>query len=136
MDSYAATVARMPALRDAIAAAPEKHRVLTGERPTGPLHLGHLLGTIVERVRLQRAGVETVVILADYQVITDREVAERLPEYVRGAVLDQLALQIDPRAPERFRRMEDMAQRDWGQRFWWSPGRAAPQSAPNLGGTP
>jgi len=52
------------------------------------------------------------------------------------ALLDQLALQIDPRAPERFRRMEDMAQRDWGQRFWWSPGRAAPQSAPNLGGTP
>lgn len=102
MDSYAATVARMPALRGAIAAAPEKHRVLTGERPTGPLHLGHLLGTIVERVRLQRAGVETFVILADYQVVTDREVAERLPEYVRGAVLDQLAAGLDPQATTFF----------------------------------
>nr|WP_240051198.1 hypothetical protein [Pseudonocardia sp. EV170527-09] len=40
MDSLAATVARMPALRAAVAADPSSHRVLTGERPTGPLHLG------------------------------------------------------------------------------------------------
>ena len=49
-------------------------------------------------------------------------------------VLDQLALMIDPRAPERFRRMEDMAQRDWSQKFWWQPGRAAPSAAPDFGG--
>lgn len=102
MDSYAATVARMPALRGAVAAAPHEHRVLTGERPTGPLHLGHLLGTIVERVRLQRSGVETFVILADYQVITDRETAEHVGEHVRGAVLDQLAAGLDPQATTFF----------------------------------
>ncbi len=51
-------------------------------------------------------------------------------------VLDQLALMIDPRAPERFRRMEDMAQRDWSQRFWWSPGRTAPQDTPSFGAMP
>lgn len=52
------------------------------------------------------------------------------------AVLDQLALMIDPRAPERFRRMEDMAQRDWGQKFWWQPGRAAPSASPDFGVSP
>ncbi|GJF07407.1 tryptophan--tRNA ligase [Pseudonocardia sp. D17] len=102
MDSYAATVARMPALRAAVAADPQRHRVLTGERPTGPLHLGHLLGTIVERVRLQRSGVEIMVVLADYQVTTDRDVAVHLREYVRGAVLDQLAAGLDPQATTFF----------------------------------
>ncbi|MCO5556209.1 hypothetical protein L7F22_009755 [Adiantum nelumboides] len=96
MDSLAATVARMPALRAAVAADPSSHRVLTGERPTGPLHLGHLVGTISERVRLQRSGVDVLVILADYQVITDRDVADRLSDHVRGAVLDQLAAGLDP----------------------------------------
>ncbi|WP_422785634.1 tryptophan--tRNA ligase [Pseudonocardia spirodelae] len=96
MDSFAATVARMPALRAAVAADPSAHRVLTGERPTGPLHLGHLAGTISERVRLQRCGVDVLVILADYQVVTDRDVADRLAEHVRGAVLDQLAAGLDP----------------------------------------
>ena len=94
--SYAATAARMPVLHREIADAPAAHRVLTGERPTGPLHLGHLVGSIVERVRLQRAGVEVVVILADYQVITDRESAGRVREHVYGAVLDQLAAGLDP----------------------------------------
>lgn len=55
---------------------------------------------------------------------------------LQRAVFDQMALMIDPRAPDRFRRMEDMAQRDWGQRFWWSPGRATPQSSPDLGVSP
>ncbi|MBP2368839.1 tryptophan--tRNA ligase [Pseudonocardia parietis] len=96
MSSFTATVDRMPALRARIAAAPHEHRVLTGERPTGPLHLGHLAGSIVERVRLQRSGVDVLVVLADYQVITDRETAERVGEHVRGAVLDLLAAGLDP----------------------------------------
>ena len=96
MSSYTATAARMPALRRTVATDPGRHRVLTGERPTGPLHLGHLVGSIVERVRLQRAGVEVLVVLADYQVITDRETGERVREHVRSAVLDQLAAGLDP----------------------------------------
>ncbi|MDN5916479.1 MAG: hypothetical protein L0I76_15490 [Pseudonocardia sp.] len=51
----------MPALHRAITTDPGRYRVLTGERPTGPLHLGHLVGSIVERVRLQRAGVQVIV---------------------------------------------------------------------------
>src|SRR5690349_13873103 len=71
MDSFTATVARLPRVERRIVEAPERFRVLTGERPTGPLHLGHYFGTIRERVRLQEQGVEIFVILADYQVITD-----------------------------------------------------------------
>ncbi|GAA2090853.1 tryptophan--tRNA ligase [Pseudolysinimonas kribbensis] len=96
MDSFAATVARMPELERRIVADPSAFRVLTGERPTGALHLGHYLGTIRERVRLQELGVDTFVILADYQVITDRDVAANVREHVRGAVLDYLAAGLDP----------------------------------------
>ena len=71
-------------------------RVLTGDRPTGFLHLGHYFGTLANRVRLQDAGAEVFVLVADYQVLTDRDSAERLDEYVTGAVLDYLAIGIDP----------------------------------------
>lgn len=96
MDSLSATVARMPDLERRIAAHPERFRVLTGDRPTGLLHLGHYFGTIRERVRLQAAGVETFVLIADYQVITDRDTADNLTTYVRSAVVDYLAAGLDP----------------------------------------
>lgn len=96
MDSFTATAARMPALESEIAAHPERFRMLTGERPTGMLHLGHYFGTLRERVRLQDAGVGTFIIIADYQVITDREAAGDIAAHVRSAVLDYLAVGIDP----------------------------------------
>lgn len=102
MDTFAATTARMPELRDAIAHHPERFRVLTGERPTGRLHLGHYLGTIRERVRLQALGVEPFVIVADYQVITDRDSVGGIRENVYGAVLDYLAAGLDPRSTTIF----------------------------------
>lgn len=95
MDTFAATAARMPGLRAAITEHPEQFRVLTGERPTGRLHLGHYFGTIRERVRLQAAGVQTFVVLADYQVITDRESVGEVRENVYEAVLDYLAAGLD-----------------------------------------
>lgn len=52
--------------------------------------------------------------------------------FQRG-VLDQMALMADPRAPDRFRRIEEQSQREWGQRHWWQPGRTAPTRAPDLG---
>ena len=61
------------ALEEQIRRHPERFRVLTGDRPTGPLHLGHYLGTLANRVRLQRAGVDVFLVIADYQVITDRD---------------------------------------------------------------
>jgi len=71
-------------------------RVLTGDRPTGPLHLGHYFGSLQNRVRLQDDGADVFVLVADYQVLTDRDTAERLDEYVTGLVLDYLAIGIDP----------------------------------------
>jgi len=102
LDSFTATAARMPGLRAEIAQSPGRFRVLTGERPTGRLHLGHYFGTIQERVRLQALGVETFVILADYQVITDRDAVGNIRENVYGAVLDYLAAGLDPRSTTIF----------------------------------
>jgi tryptophanyl-tRNA synthetase len=75
---------------------PERFRVLTGDRPTGQLHLGHYFGTLHNRVRLQDLGVEMMVLIADYQVLTDRDFADRLTDHVEGLVLDYLAIGIDP----------------------------------------
>ncbi|MGD0608290.1 MAG: tryptophan--tRNA ligase, partial [Streptosporangiaceae bacterium] len=71
-------------------------RVLTGDRPTGALHLGHYFGTLRNRVRLQDLGAEVFVLVADYQVLTDRDTADHLDDYVTGLVLDYLATGIDP----------------------------------------
>ena len=73
-------------------------RILTGDRPTGHLHLGHYFGTLSNRVRLQDAGAEVLVLIADYQVLTDRDTADRLDYYVLGLVFDYLAIGIDPPA--------------------------------------
>lgn len=75
---------------------PERHRVLTGDRPTGPLHLGHYFGTLQNRVRLQDAGIELFLVIADYQVLTDRDLADRPAEHAENLVLDYLAAGIDP----------------------------------------
>ncbi|MFF4245923.1 tryptophan--tRNA ligase [Streptomyces sp. NPDC001822] len=83
-------------LEQRLARDPGAFRVLTGDRPTGALHLGHYFGTLQNRVRLQDLGVDVFVLVADYQVLTDRDVAERLTEHVEGLVLDHLAIGIDP----------------------------------------
>jgi tryptophanyl-tRNA synthetase len=71
-------------------------RVLTGDRPTGQLHLGHLFGTLENRVRLQNAGVDMFVVIADYQTITDRDSPASLPADVEELLADYLAVGIDP----------------------------------------
>ncbi|WP_020015956.1 tryptophan--tRNA ligase [Promicromonospora sukumoe] len=94
--SAAAARERTAVLEDLIARNPGEYRVLTGDRPTGALHLGHLLGTVANRVRLQDLGVEVFLIVADYQVITDRDDAGDLPATVREVLLDYLAAGLDP----------------------------------------
>jgi tryptophanyl-tRNA synthetase len=94
--TLAAALRRSAELEAMIEAGAGKFRILTGDRPTGHLHLGHYFGTLRNRVRLQDAGAEVLVLIADYQVLTDRDTADRLDEYVVGLVLDYLAIGIDP----------------------------------------
>ena len=76
-----------------------KQIILTGDRPTGRLHVGHYVGSLKERVRLQNSGKydEIYIMIADAQALTDN--AEH-PEKVRGNImqvaLDYLACGIDP----------------------------------------
>lgn len=95
-DSADAVQARSTELEELIRTDPGRFRILTGDRPTGRLHLGHYFGTLHNRVRLQNLGVETYVLIADYQVLTDRDVADNLTAYVEEMVLDYLAIGIDP----------------------------------------
>jgi tryptophanyl-tRNA synthetase len=75
---------------------PRSFRILTGDRPTGDLHLGHYFGTLQNRVRLQDAGAELFVLIADYQVLTDRDATGSIGEHVLSLVLDYLAIGVDP----------------------------------------
>lgn len=73
-----------------------KKRILTGDRPTGPLHLGHYVGSLKNRVKLQDEY-ETFIMLADVQALTDNfEHPEMLKANIREVVLDYLAVGIDP----------------------------------------
>jgi tryptophanyl-tRNA synthetase len=94
--SFADAEARSARLEEALHRDPAAHRVLTGDRPTGPLHLGHYFGTLQNRVRLQDLGARMFVLIADYQTITDRDSPESLPDDVYGLVADYLAVGIDP----------------------------------------
>lgn len=75
-----------------------KKRILTGDRPTGKMHLGHYVGTLVNRVRLQDEY-ECFFIIADLHTLTTRpqkEYVEIIANSTREMVLDYLAVGIDP----------------------------------------
>ncbi|MGH3301897.1 MAG: tryptophan--tRNA ligase [Streptosporangiaceae bacterium] len=83
-------------LEAAIERDPAAFRMLSGDRPTGALHVGHYFGSLHNRVRLQSAGVEVLVLIADYQAMTDRVVQPDLPDIVTGLMADYLAAGINP----------------------------------------
>ncbi len=87
---------RSEAMRADFAVHPGRYRVLTGDRPTGPLHIGHYFGSLRNRVDLQNLGIDTFVVIADYQVLTDRDSMDSVPGNVRELVLDYLAAGLDP----------------------------------------
>jgi tryptophanyl-tRNA synthetase len=71
-------------------------RILTGDRPTGPLHLGHYVGSLQNRVRLQ-PDYDTYILIADIQALTDNfEHPEKLEANVFEVALDYLAVGLDP----------------------------------------
>lgn len=90
------TVARSAQIEQQIEEDPGRFRVLTGDRPTGNLHLGHYFGTLANRVALQRRGVETLILIADYQVIADRDSVGHLRDRVYSLLADYLAIGLDP----------------------------------------
>lgn len=77
----------------------KKHVILTGDRPTGKLHIGHYVGSLKNRVALQNTGkYDTYIMIADQQALTDNA---RDPEKIRNSLhqvaLDYLAVGIDPK---------------------------------------
>jgi tryptophanyl-tRNA synthetase len=75
-----------------------KPRILTGDRPTGPLHLGHYVGTLKNRVKLQD-DYDCFFIMADLHTLTtdfSKEKTSTIKNRVRGLVLDYLSVGIDP----------------------------------------
>ena len=94
--SFLAAKKRSDATLAAIEQNPGKFTMLTGDRPTGRLHLGHYFGSIRERVAMQNRGVNSNIIIADYQVITDRDTTEHIEDNVLNLVLDYMAAGIDP----------------------------------------
>jgi tryptophanyl-tRNA synthetase len=75
-----------------------KGRILTGDRPTGRLHLGHYVGTLANRVRLQ-TQYEMFLLIADFHGLTrdaSREQVLKLRAHTRELLLDYLAVGIDP----------------------------------------
>ena len=76
-----------------------KQIILTGDRPTGNLHVGHYVGSLAERVKLQNSGKydEIYIMIADAQALTDNaEYPERVRQNIMKVALDYLAVGIDP----------------------------------------
>jgi tryptophanyl-tRNA synthetase len=74
-----------------------KKRILTGDRPTGKLHIGHYVGSLDNRVKLQDEY-ETYILIADVQALTDNfETPEMLKQNIREVALDYLAVGLDPK---------------------------------------
>jgi tryptophanyl-tRNA synthetase len=94
--TFIASLQRSREIEGDIANNPSNYRVLTGDRPTGPLHIGHLFGSLQNRVRFQNTGIETFIVIADYQVLTDRESVNDIAKNVKELVIDYLASGIDP----------------------------------------
>ena len=80
----------------------KQHVILTGDRPTGPLHLGHYVGSLRKRVELQHQY-KQFVIIADAQALTDNaENPEKVRKNILEVALDYLAVCIDPAATTIF----------------------------------
>ena len=75
-----------------------KKRILTGDRPTGKLHIGHYFGSLKKRVELQESGeYEPYILIADVQALTDNfNNPEKVRKNVREVVMDYLSVGIDP----------------------------------------
>ncbi len=76
----------------------DKKRILTGDRPTGRLHIGHYFGSLKTRVEMQNSGLyDPYILIADVQALTDNfNNPEKVRKNVREVAMDYLACGIDP----------------------------------------
>jgi tryptophanyl-tRNA synthetase len=82
-------------------------RVLTGYRPTGPLHVGHWLGNIQNMLRLQADHDDVFFFIADWHMLTTHsERTAELPGFIRELVLDWLAAGLDPEKATIYRQSD------------------------------
>ena len=95
-NSYDTAVEISKKIEADIALNPAKYRVLTGDRPTGRLHIGHYFGSLQNRVRLSKLGVPTMILIADYQVLTDHDAYQEISQNTKQLVIDYLAAGIEP----------------------------------------
>ena len=77
----------------------DKKRILTGDRPTGRLHIGHYFGSLKKRVELQESGeYDPYILIADVQALTDNfNNPEKVRKNVREVAIDYLSVGIDPK---------------------------------------
>ena len=76
----------------------EKKVILTGDRPTGHLHIGHYVGSLRERVKMQNSGkYDPYIMIADQQALTDNaRDSEKIRNSLIQVALDYLAVGLDP----------------------------------------
>ena len=76
----------------------DKKRIVTGDRPTGRLHIGHYFGSLKNRVKLQESGeYDPYILIADVQALTDNfNNPEKVRKNVREVLMDYLSVGIDP----------------------------------------
>lgn len=75
----------------------EKKRILTGDRPTGKLHIGHYFGSLKNRVKMQNEEYDQYILIADVQALTDNfNNPEKVRKNVREVAMDYLSVGIDP----------------------------------------
>lgn len=76
----------------------KKKRIVTGDRPTGRLHIGHYFGSLKKRIELQNSGeYEQFILIADVQALTDNfNNPEKVSKNVRELAIDYLSCGIDP----------------------------------------
>ena len=77
----------------------EKKRILTGDRPTGRLHIGHYFGSLKKRVEMQESGeYDPYILIADVQALTDNfNNPDKVRKNVREVAMDYLSVGIDPK---------------------------------------
>ena len=77
----------------------DKKRILTGDRPTGKLHIGHYFGSLKKRLEMQESGkYDPYILIADVQALTDNfNNPEKVRKNIREVAMDYLSVGIDPK---------------------------------------